>query len=64
MNGYFAMTEKEKMLCGMIYDANNDQQLISERLECKELCHDYNELRLKVIRVKLLNQFNCIIYEL
>lgn len=39
------MTEKEKMLTGMIYDANNDPQLIAERLECKELCHDYNNLR-------------------
>lgn len=39
------MTEKEKMLAGMIYDANNDPQLIAERLECKELCHDYNNLR-------------------
>ncbi len=29
----------------MIYDANNDPQLIAERLECKELCHDYNNLR-------------------
>ncbi len=39
------MTEKEKMLCGMIYDANNDRQLIAERMECKELCRDYNDLR-------------------
>lgn len=39
------MTEKEKMLSGMIYDANNDPALIAERLECKELCRDYNELR-------------------
>lgn len=29
----------------MIYDANNDPALIAERLECKELCRDYNELR-------------------
>lgn len=29
----------------MIYDANNDPDLIVERLECKELCRDYNELR-------------------
>lgn len=29
----------------MIYDANNDPALISERLECKELCRDYNDLR-------------------
>lgn len=33
------------MITGMIYDANNDPDLISERLECKELCRDYNELR-------------------
>lgn len=39
------MTEKEKMLAGMIYDANNDPALIAERLECKELCRDYNDLR-------------------
>lgn len=41
------MTEKEKMLEGLIYDANYDSQLIAERLECKELCRDYNELRPK-----------------
>lgn len=39
------MTEKEKMLAGMIYDANNDPDLIEERLVCKELCRDYNDLR-------------------
>lgn len=39
------MTEKDKMLAGMIYDANNDPALIAERLQCKELCRDYNELR-------------------
>ena len=39
------MTEKDKMLAGMIYDANNDPGLMAERLECKELCRDYNELR-------------------
>ncbi len=41
------MTEKEKMLAGMIYDANYDPALIAERLECKELCRDYNEMRPK-----------------
>lgn len=41
------MTEKEKMLNGMIYDANNDHRLIAERLDCKELCYDYNNLRPK-----------------
>lgn len=41
------MTEKEKMLAGMIYDACNDSQLIAERIECKEMCYDYNNLRPK-----------------
>ena len=41
------MTEKEKMLQGLIYDANYDSQLIAERLECKEMCRDYNDLRPK-----------------
>lgn len=39
------MTEKEKMLCGMIYDANYDTTLIAERMRCKEMCRDYNDLR-------------------
>lgn len=39
------MTEKDKMLAGMIYDANNNPALVAERLECKELCRDYNDLR-------------------
>lgn len=29
---------------GLLYDANNDQELITERLRCKELCHEYNLL--------------------
>ncbi len=44
------MTEKEKMTTGMLYDANYDPQLIAERLECKELCRNYNELRPKDIK--------------
>ena len=39
------MTEKEKMLAGMLYDADNDEQLVRERLICKDLCYDYNNLR-------------------
>lgn len=39
------MTEKEKMLAGMIYDAAADSQLVEERRRCKELCRDYNDLR-------------------
>lgn len=41
------MTEKEKMLKGLVYDANYDPQLIAERLRCKELCRDYNDVRPK-----------------
>lgn len=37
-------TEKEKMLEGVLYDANNDRELIAERLRCKEYCHEYNLL--------------------
>ena len=52
------MTEKDKMLKGMIYDANNDPALIAERRECKELCRDYNDLRPKDMdgRVSLLHR--------
>lgn len=43
------LSEKEKMLAGMLYDANNDPNLIAERMECKEMCHDYNSLRPKQV---------------
>jgi len=36
------MTNKEKMLAGEMYDANNDAELIKERARCKELCQKYN----------------------
>lgn len=39
------MTEKEKMLAGILYDANNDENLIKERLLCKDLCYEYNNLK-------------------
>lgn len=38
------MSEKEKMLHGMLYDAN-DAELIGEREIAKELCYDFNHLR-------------------
>ena len=38
------MTEKDKMLAGMIYDANYDPALIEERQKCKLLCREYNNL--------------------
>lgn len=39
------MTEKEKMLAGLLYDANYDPDLIAERAKTKELLYDYNHLR-------------------
>ena len=36
------MTEKEKMLKGLLYDANYDKELGSERLKAKDLCFKYN----------------------
>ncbi|MFR9651986.1 MAG: sugar O-acetyltransferase [Rikenellaceae bacterium] len=38
------MTEREKMLSGESYNAN-DELLVAERERCKELCYDYNHLR-------------------
>lgn len=38
------MNEKEKMLNGLLYDANYDKSLIEERISCKTLCHKYNML--------------------
>lgn len=38
------MTEKEKMLKQMLYDANNDADLVRERIEAKELCYRFNQL--------------------
>ena len=37
-------TEKEKMIVGEIYDANNDPTLNAERMACKKLCRKYNNL--------------------
>ena len=36
------MTEKEKMLAGLIYDANYDNDLLAEREKCKDLCYMFN----------------------
>lgn len=39
------MTEKEKMKKQMLYDANNDVELLKERRIAKDLCYEYNQLR-------------------
>lgn len=40
-----AMTEKEKMLAGLLYDANYNESLMEERLKCKDLCYEFNQLQ-------------------
>lgn len=37
-------SEKEKCRKGLLYDANNDPELLAERARCKTICHDYNQL--------------------
>lgn len=39
------MTEKEKLLAGLLYDANFDPELQAERIACRDLCHTLNHLR-------------------
>ena len=39
------MSEKEKMLNGLLYNANYDIKLIEERQMIKDLCYEYNKLR-------------------
>ncbi|HCN48839.1 MAG TPA: maltose acetyltransferase [Chryseobacterium sp.] len=39
------MTEKEKCAAGLLYNANYDKELIQERIACKDLCQEYNELK-------------------
>lgn len=63
------MTEKEKAASGEWYDANNDTTLIQERLYAKDLCFDYNTLRVhdEEERNEILSRllfdvgFNCLI---
>lgn len=39
------MNEKEKMEQGLWYDANNDTELIDQRIKAKDLCFDLNQTR-------------------
>lgn len=39
------MKEKEKMEQGLLYDANYDDELMKDRISCKEQCFQYNQLR-------------------
>lgn len=38
------MTEREKMLGQMLYDADHDEELLQRRLRAKELCYRFNGL--------------------
>ena len=52
------MTEKEKMLAGEIYDANYDKELIEERLNVKDKCFEYNNIKPSNIaaRTKIMSE--------
>lgn len=52
------MTEKEKMLAGLAYDANFDDELLAERLKCKDLLFRFNSTLPsdEVIRRKILRE--------
>lgn len=39
------MTEKEKMIKQLLYDANNDKTLLKEREVAKDLCYEFNQAR-------------------
>lgn len=38
------MIEKEKMLKGLLYNANYDKELLKERLKAKKLCYRFNNI--------------------
>lgn len=46
------MSEKERMLSQKLYDANYDTELELERIECKSLCQEYNNLPIKDLEVR------------
>ena len=51
------MTEKEKMLAGMVYEAVLDEDLKEDRLKCKDLCFAANQLPPSKSRVRSLCHF-------
>lgn len=64
------MTEKEKMLAGMLYDANYDESLIAERKKCKVILHNINMLspldddkRYELLRQLIGSHKGCFIIE-
>jgi acetyltransferase-like isoleucine patch superfamily enzyme len=51
------MNEKEKMLTGKLYNSS-DSELMKERVKCKLLCQEYNDIRYDDVekREKILKQ--------
>ena len=39
------MTEKEKMLSQLLYDADHDDELVADRRRARDLCHEFNSLK-------------------
>ena len=39
------MSEKDKMLRQMLYDANGDAVLNNDRIKCKDLCYEFNMIK-------------------
>ena len=39
------MTEKEKILNQMMYNGGVDEELAQERMKCKDLCYEFNNIR-------------------
>ena len=52
------MFEKEKMLAGKLYNANYDEELIKERMNVKDKCFEYNNIKPSNIedRTKLMKE--------
>ena len=44
------MTEKEKMINHLLYDANYDNELEKDRLKAKRLCQKYNSIPIKNLK--------------
>lgn len=43
------MTEKEKRDKGIIYDGNYNEELLNEMKKAKDLCYEYNNIRLSQV---------------
>lgn len=39
------MTEKEKRNLGLLYNANYDQEILTEISSCNDLCHEFNQIK-------------------